>query len=668
MFDFILQKKCGFFLLTALGSFAFVQSSAAQGTLKDTFDEIVVTATKKQDVETVQDVPIAVTAFNEDTLEVLKVRDLESLSFYSPNVSLDQVNTSRGTANFSIRGLGINSSIPSIDPAVGVFVDGVYSGTNGGVVFDLFDIESIEILRGPQGLLFGRNTTGGAVLINTTRPSDEFRQKFRISTDAPAESDRGSMNNTAQYLVAGPLSDTLRGKVSLYYNKDEGYFKNLFDGSDHGEAETFAVRFGVEWDAHDDLIINAKLDIFDSKGDGPASQNHGIYSRDSFDFSIDEKGSYDTGDSMSLTLRGDLDVDFGNGTITNIFGWTEVKGANTVGDIDAAPTHLFHSTSLSDNEQISNELRYAGTFGDYDMTAGVYWFDQDLSYDEHRNLIDGGVLAHGGGKQSHTVRAVFGQLDYHYTDKLTGIFGLRYSKEEKDAAVNYILGGDEPCSVVNGTCVYGPMDSLNGGFVDSNEWSNVTPKLGFQYAVDENSQTYGYYVKGFRSGGYNFRITDLAGYLTQIDAANGALGFDEEKVDSYELGHKYQSEDGRLSVNSAVFLTEIEDMQREVNLPSESAGVSQSILNTADATIHGLEVEAAWFVTEDLRLTGNVGLIDGEYDRLKFDLSGDGVVDAADLALDIPRLPETTYGIGFNWYKALQKGGEHRGYGKLAVS
>ncbi|MDX1703589.1 MAG: Plug domain-containing protein, partial [Altererythrobacter ishigakiensis] len=126
------------------------EQQTGRTSIADATNVIVVTGTKTQNAENVQDVPLAVTAFNAESLEALKVRDVQSLTYSAPNVSLDQIGTSRGTANFSIRGLGINSSIPSIDPTVGVFVDGVYLGFNGGVVFDLFDLESVEILRGPQ--------------------------------------------------------------------------------------------------------------------------------------------------------------------------------------------------------------------------------------------------------------------------------------------------------------------------------------------------------------------------------------------------------------------------------------------------------------------------------------------------------------------------------------
>ncbi|HKK22970.1 MAG TPA: TonB-dependent receptor plug domain-containing protein, partial [Pseudohaliea sp.] len=131
-------------------------------------EEVVVTARKRE--EGSQDVPLAITAFGADQIEALKIRDLTNLSVGMPNVALDDVGTTRGTANFSIRGLGINSSIPSIDPTVGVFVNGVYLGVNNGIIFDVFDLESIEVLRGPQGILFGRNVTGGAILMNTKKP------------------------------------------------------------------------------------------------------------------------------------------------------------------------------------------------------------------------------------------------------------------------------------------------------------------------------------------------------------------------------------------------------------------------------------------------------------------------------------------------------------------
>jgi iron complex outermembrane receptor protein len=162
-------------------SWAQSQSSAQSLLL----EEIVVTARKRE--ESAFDVPVAITALNSEQLDVLKVRDIQSLSVGLPNVAFDDIGTTRGVANFSIRGIGVNSSIPSIDPTVGTFVDGVYLGTNAGTVFDVFDLESIEVLRGPQGTLFGRNVTGGAVLLRTKLPGEEFEGKFKVAVEGGGE-------------------------------------------------------------------------------------------------------------------------------------------------------------------------------------------------------------------------------------------------------------------------------------------------------------------------------------------------------------------------------------------------------------------------------------------------------------------------------------------------
>ena len=154
-------------LLSAVAAGSMLSLPAIAQNKSVLLEEVLVTGTKKAEAEKLQDVPIAATAFGEDQLEALFVRDLQSLSYTMPNVSMDDVGTAKGVANFSFRGLGVNSSIPSIDPTVGVFIDGVYQGTNSGVVFDQFDMEGIEVLRGPQGILFGRNVTGGAVLVRT---------------------------------------------------------------------------------------------------------------------------------------------------------------------------------------------------------------------------------------------------------------------------------------------------------------------------------------------------------------------------------------------------------------------------------------------------------------------------------------------------------------------
>lgn len=621
----------------------------------DSINEILVTGTKTKDAENVQDVPLAVTAFNAGTLEAFKIRDISGLSFQAPTVSLDQVGTSRGTANFTVRGLGINSSIPSIDPTVGVFVDGVYLGINGGVVFDLFDLDSVEILRGPQGVLFGRNVTGGAVVINTGNPTETFQGKVRAAVDGPVDSGRGGNNYTVSGVISGPIvEDVLLFKVGAYYNKDEGYFRNLAAATrpnlseNHGGAETKILRGALEARLGG-LTLLGKLDYFESEGDGPSAQNRAFFDRNSYDLSIDEPGFY-TNEIWTGSLTATLDI--GAGTLTNVFGYRDYQ-ARTRGDIDATPVFLFHSGTTTEQDQISNELRYAITTGGLDLTFGGFYFKQNLAYDESRELRrDLPVnlrppVFFGGGRQEHEVLGLFANAQYEITNGLSLIAGIRWNQETKDAAVTYITPR-APCSVVAGTCPVGtapfnPATETNG-FTDDVRFRNVSPKLGLQYEFAD-SQVYGHWSRGFRSGGYNFRITNVPVFNRAFNATR-ALGFDEEQVDNYEIGGKFQTADGALTLNVAGYVTKVGNMQREVNLADPGAGVVQNILNTADATILGFEAEARMRVSESLAFTANLGLIDAQYDRVLFDISGDGRISDADLDLSLPRVPPITVGMG----------------------
>jgi iron complex outermembrane receptor protein len=635
-------------------------------TLAEATNTIIVTGTKTQNAEDVQDVPLAVTAFNADSLEALKVREISSLTYSVPNVSLDQIGTSRGTANFSIRGLGINSSIPSIDPTVGVFVDGVYLGINTGVVFDVFDLESVEILRGPQGILFGRNTTGGAVLINTGSPTDYLTGKFRASVDGPlVDGGRGGANYTVSGVVSGPLvEDTLLFKVGAYYNEDEGYFTNLFDGSNHGAAQTTILRGALEG-RFGDLTLTAKADYFESDGDGPSAQNRGQFDRDSFDFAIDFPGFYDN-EIITTSLTAEWDI--GPGTLTNVLGYRSYE-ATTGGDIDALPVFVFHSDTDTDQDQISNELRYAISGDNFDLTLGGFYFDQSIDYTEIRNfgaLEPLGIAHYGGGRQDHEVIGLFAAGQFYLTESLSIIGGIRWSREEKDAAITYVRPRAE-CSVVDGTCPTSGVNPLstvdalapiftgdsgatvavpeNNGFTDRDVWKNVSPKLGLQYEFGD-SQVYAHWSRGYRSGGYNFRITNALAFESVVAANDGVLSFDEEKVDNYEIGGKFQTADGTFTLNVAAYYTDISNLQREINQASETSGVAQSIFNTADASILGFEAESRVRLDDSLIFTANIGIIDDEYDAVFRDISGDGVVDAADEALRLPRVPEVTFGAG----------------------
>ena len=585
------------------------------------FEEILVTATKKSQAQALQDVPVAVTAFSERQLDALHMREISDLSFKIPNVSLDDIGTTRGTANFSIRGLGINSSIPSIDPTVGVFVDGMYLGLTSGVLFDQFDLASVEVLRGPQGLLFGRNVTGGAVLLNTTDPSFEARGRAKISYES-------GDNVSVAALYTGPLSDNVAFKLAAYYNNDGGWFTNLANGNDNfGKRETFIIRPAVTLRASDSVELTLRYEHGDSDGDGPASQNHLFYGRDTFDFAVDEEGDYSLKWDQAIAEL-NIDVGFGDGVITNVAGWRQSE-ASSLGDIDASAGFLFHAPAATSADQFSNELRYSGRFNDrFDVTVGAYYFTQDIDYFERRLLFGGFLDLTGGGIQNQSTKAIFGSFDFDLSDKLTFISGIRYTEEEKSVEIATIRPGG---------CDTGTLVCVNN-FFDEESWSNVTPKLGLRWQSSENIQLYGFWTKGFRSGGYNLRNTSPA-------AAPGP--FDPESTSVFEIGLKGDNDEKTLRTNLAVFINNITDMQREVNISDPVAGVVQIIDNTADAKIWGFEGEVQIQMWPELTFTSNVGLLGSEYKAVRFDISNDGVVDENDLALELPRLSPLTFGFGF---------------------
>ena len=613
-------------------------------------EEVVVTARKRE--ETALDAPLSITALGAGQIEARKIRGLTDLAVSMPNVALDDVGTTRGIANFSMRGLGINSSIPSIDPTVGVFVDGVYLGMTFGAAFDLFGLDSIEVLRGPQGTLFGRNVTGGAVLVNTRKPGDEFEARVRAALDGGGD---GGLNKYLMGSAGGPVSDSLSVGVTAYYNDDDGWFENKLTGDDFGAMEQVMFRPVVVWNPNEQVELVVRYQYEEVEGDGSASQAHtnglGIdgtpvnFDRDSHDLSIDGEGFQDT---ESHFVSAEMNLKIGeNGVITNIFGYRSYE-SDLLSDIDAQPVSMFHGAATLESEQVSNELRYNGVFaGRFNLTTGVYYFNNDIDYHERRDLL--GLLTpdnspalrqDGGGEYEVETLGVFAAVDYDLNDSITFSAGLRYTTEEKEARiVSLVRNVNSPCNVLAGTC--------NFDFIDDEKWDNWSPKVGMIYHMSDGARIYAHWTRGFRSGGYNLRNT-------AIDTVNFGPGpFGEETVDNYEIGFKFSFGQGYLS--GALFFNDIEDMQREVNLADPFSGVVQVIKNTADAEILGIELDGALNLAENLQATGSLGWLDPEYKKVRFDLNSDGMIDGRDKDLDPPRAAEWTWSLGLRHH--LQVGG-----------
>ena len=278
------------------------------------------------------------------------------------------------------------------------------------------------------------------------------------------------------------------------------------------------------------------------------------------------------------------------------------------------------------------------------VTTGVYYFNNEMDYHERRELLGiatgnvaPGAQFDGGGVYEVETYAVFGAVDYDLTDRWTLTAGLRYTYEEKDAEIASLSQNiNSPCNIVDSSAAE-PVCPFD--FVDSDDWDSWSPKLGATWRFTDNARLYAHWTRGYRSGGYNLRNTSF-------NPADTPGPFDQEEVNNYEVG--YKGEFGRGRINAALFYNEIEDMQRELNLPSQGAGVIQLVRNTADANIFGFEVDGTFGLTENLLLIASVGWLDPEYDEVFFDLNGDGVIDRKDEKLDLPRAAELTYTVGLN--------------------
>jgi len=624
-------------------------------------EDIVVTARKKE--ESAQDVPIALSAMSQDQLEIIKFRDFNDLAVGMPNVAMDEIGTTKGTQNFSIRGVGINSSIASVEPSVAIVLDGVYMANSAGMVFDMFDLESIQILRGPQGTLFGKNSTGGAVIVNTALPTDKILHKTRIAYEGGGP---GGHNRIIQYSYSMPINSNLKGKISIHSSDDEGYFKNSYNKSNHGQYKQNTFRLAFVYEPNDKLEFILRYEDSDQDGTGPSAQCHinadglgcqaddgapvpapnSTFSRYSLDFNIDNPGYLESKTKFfNTTTNWYLD----NGVVTNVFGKRKYD-LNVDLDVDARSVSFFDAPGESYFEQISNELRYNGSLSDnLDITAGLFMYESDVMVWDNRALR--GVLyalagspgtflwQSGGGLHNVKQTAIFSTFDYSINEKLSINLGVRLTDEEKEIHLasinrNVSVGATPPCSVPVGTCPY--------DYIDKDSWKTTSPKLGFTYFRKDTSMIYGYWTRVFKSGGYNLRNSvDLA---TFQEAAPKA---DDETVETFEIGMKNNFDRGRLNV--AIFDTVIKDSQRMTNIQDPISGVAQVVKNAGDISYRGFEIDGIYTINDKTSLIASLGYVDSKYKNLISDLNGDFIINHLDYDLKIPRAAPLTFGIGINF-------------------
>lgn len=555
-----------------------------------TLEQVVVTAQKRK--EKLQDVPLAATAISASELEARGIANVADLASIAPNLQVSLTPGNSTAAQISIRGSVTTNPALFWEPTVGMYVDGVYVGKSQGSVFDMVDLERVEVLRGPQGTLYGRNTLAGAINLITRKPSGEFGGSASI--------DIGNYNaRVGKVSVDLPALGILKASVGLRAEKRDGWVKTTAGSSvpDLNNRDTQGARVALNFDISRDLQVDYRFDSSRADQNSRFSQvvrsdlpaNLGVVvsqgrqttaSLDGPSFEkLDLKGH-------SLTAAWNFNAD---NTLKYIWAKRDMDWKDAL-DLDGSPVPLAHTQRLSDYGQQSHELQLVGGAGPINYVAGLYAFKDDGFTNNPQSFFFGSATFDSRYGFTTKANSAYGQLDYKLTDALTLTGGVRHTKEDK--TVSRLLSA-------------GPTPLIPAGTAAATSFSSTTPMASVGYKLSEQMSVYVRYAEGFKSGGFNGEAQTTAETTTP---------FRPEKVKSVELGLKSTLAGGKAQVNVALFQNRITDLQQAVFTAAGSA--ASNIRNVGQATTQGLEVEAAFRPLADLRLQAGYGYLHARFDEL----------------------------------------------------
>lgn len=561
-------------------------ASASQQAASDSgISDIIVTARRRN--ESIQTTPVAVTAIQPAQLEGAAALTIGDLQGAAPNVLITVQSTGASTANISIRGIAFADVDKSFDPAVGVNIDGVYIGTSTGQMLDFFDIDSIEILRGPQGTLFGRNTIAGVINVRRSRPTGEWGGKFEAGISSYDQF-------TARGVVNVPVvPGLLAAKVFEMHSDGAGYYKDLATGRHRGGSnnENFGASFlltpGGGFDAL--LTLEKQVQDFDPVN-GSLTRSGDVFC----DFLPVCDGSI-TDDIYTVfpvnptigryrapaaTLE--MNWDTGPVKLTSI---TSYRKAKELQQQDFATAGLYLANRRQRYHQFSQELRGSGKIGDrFDYVAGLYYFDS--KYNLIQNTL---VFGAPSGEQNTTGRsesyAAFLDLNWEIFDRVRLSGGGRFTHDRKQLQ----------------TSVSGEFDGPNS----SKSWSKFTPKIGLDYRPTDDLMIYASWSRGYRSGGFSGRGLSLISSTTP---------YNPETVNAYEVGLKSEFWDHRVALNIAGFYTDYKNIQQSTTISLEGGVGNETIVtNATSAKIKGVEVDLTVKPFRGLKINSSFGYTDAKF-------------------------------------------------------
>lgn len=645
----VLAGVAGAAMMAAAG-----QALAQQATA---LDEIVVTAQKRS--ENLQDVPVSVTALTADQLKDQRVGDVLALSGLSPGL---QIKTDDNAANprIFIRGIGVNDFNPSTASAVGVYVDGVYVASPLAQMAGFYDLQQVEVLRGPQGTLYGRNTTGGAINVTTRKPSDTPEGDLAV--------DYGRFNSlNVQGGFGGPIADTLAFRIAGLYDKSDGYTLNRLTGNKGNDADRKAVRGALRWTPDDKLTVDVSASYSKSSGGSILTYNRSLVAQTAeaastadpdptFGYIFCKPAYYTSGqctnvagyaNTSSNKYEGDyrfegkdivklfgatsaVSYDFGGVTLYSITGYQRAK-RDDYEETDANPISIFDARYVAEQDTTSQELRLQSNGATaLRWVAGVYAARDNLDNDSHYNVLEvlrvpdpvnnptGMDPANSVGvfgwplHQKTTSYAAFGQVDYDLTPKLTLTGGLRWSQDKK--TFHYVSDVD-----------YGLLTLFE--YDNQKTFSSISGRVGLRYAISDDANVYATYNRGTKSGGF------FSGQTTDPDD----LGpYRDETVNAYEVGAKSEFLDRRLRVNVSAFYYDYKDLQVYTVIQRNGLPV-QLFTNASKARVYGGEAEIEARPMTGLSLTLGASLLNAEYkdfQSLGDDYSGNTLPSAPKASLN----------------------------------
>lgn len=674
--------------------------AVAQGQL----EEIVVTATRRTQTD-LQTTPVAVTAVSGAQFEGMFAQDIGEIATFVPNFSAATV-TGFNAASFAMRGAAETDIIVYFDPKVGVLVDDFVIPHVQTQLLEPFDIESVEVLRGPQGTLFGKNTTSGAVVVRTKRPDLDTQE-------VEANLQYGSFDDTKlRFAYNQPLSDTLAFRFAGIYQNSDGYYKNgkvdnpidafgaglvdpsvdgspvSGDGDNLGGKDVLSMRGKLLWEPSERLSLLGQLEIIRDRSEPVPVVNvtpdgagqlatllgfPGVTSGDP----LDQAGIHN---SSIVGLDGNQEVDvlgtylnleysLDNYTIYGVAGFRAQESRLPNEYLGTSYESFFAATRDDDRDTFQLEARIASELdGPVNFVAGVFYQTNDVDFCVRQQLglteffgsAVPGLLDNENplllcSRQDATSYAVFGEMNWRLTDKFSLDLGLRFTDEEKDFTARE--GLPESLILPNGG---EPLDGADFSLASfavqgaSESWQEPTWRITGSYEVDEDTFGYVTVSRGFKSGGYN----DQAG---SGGFANFPLAsYDPEIATSVEFGVRKSFLEDRIRFNATYFSVTYEDFQRSavVTVPGTAFQETRTF-NAAEVDANGLELELTALITDDLTLRANVGTLNAEYDEFLLDLDLDGNLEDFS-GREVVRAPDITAGIDLTYMQDLASGASMR--------